>query len=113
MRPRNIKNLLFVSLSISIITYEALVTASDVSTSSKVRVQISLDITVCKSGNMALVGATVLRFGRLVAENVVNVGKYGSTRFVKRLSSSITRSCTFGKNCFYDIANCVRCLTLP
>ncbi|PNF28479.1 GrpE-like protein, mitochondrial [Cryptotermes secundus] len=29
---------------------------------------------------MALVGAALLRFGRLVAENVVSVGKYGSTR---------------------------------
>jgi hypothetical protein len=63
------------------------------------------------SWNMASIGAPVLRFGRLVAENVVNIGKYGSTRFVKRLSSFITWSCTFGKKCFHDIAYWVRRLT--
>jgi hypothetical protein len=88
-----------------IITYETLTTASDVSISSKVHVQISLDITARTSTqNMALVVVPVLRFGRLVADSVVNIGKYGSTRFVKRLSSSIRRSCNFGKNWFYDIA---------
>ena len=69
---------------IPIITYDAEDLPSDVSQSSKVHMQISLVIAgVTSPWNMATLGFPVsIRFGKLIVDNVVHIGKYRQARFV-------------------------------